>query len=233
MQLSEDVAPPAAGRSRRGSPRGAGIASLPWNQPFVKGTDTPRKAQKGELEGGGIFTTSSLHHTTLVHTCVRFTCPGRHAEGQEHGLQREKRGRQNRAPRPRSRATRPTRPRPAGPAQGPSSRGAGGTGRPEARGKGPSRSLKTLLFPDKDNVKADFRPEEHGEGQSPSWDPAPWAVWATAQRPWKWETVNISHVADGDTRPVPTRPSEGPGPVTRTKLVPEQILGVSPKALGR
>lgn len=39
---------------------------------------------------GVIFTTTSLHDTTLVHMCVRFTCPGRDSESQEHGLRREK-----------------------------------------------------------------------------------------------------------------------------------------------
>lgn len=46
------------------------------------------KLRKGELEGRVIFTTASLHDTTLVHMCVRFTCPGRDSEGQEHGLHR-------------------------------------------------------------------------------------------------------------------------------------------------
>lgn len=39
-------APHAIGRAREGSSRVAGIASLQWNQWFVKGTDTPGKAQK-------------------------------------------------------------------------------------------------------------------------------------------------------------------------------------------
>ena len=65
------------------------------------------KLRKVNSREGGIFTTTSLHHTTLVHTCVRFTCPGRDAEGQEHGL------------RGRREAVRAERPRPAGPALGP------------------------------------------------------------------------------------------------------------------
>lgn len=33
-----------------------------------------------------IFTTTSLHHTTLVLICIRFTCPRCYSEGQEDGL---------------------------------------------------------------------------------------------------------------------------------------------------
>lgn len=40
----------------------------------------------GPLEALASPPTTSLHHTTLGHACVRFTCPGRDAEGQEHGL---------------------------------------------------------------------------------------------------------------------------------------------------
>lgn len=35
-----------------------------------------------------IFTTTSLHDTTLVHIGNRFTCPSGYSKGQEHGLQR-------------------------------------------------------------------------------------------------------------------------------------------------
>lgn len=51
----------------------------------MTGTGAPGKAQRGTE--GRIFTPTSLHYTTLAHTGVRFTCPGRQAEGQEHGLQ--------------------------------------------------------------------------------------------------------------------------------------------------
>lgn len=33
-----------------------------------------------------IFTTTSLHHTTLVLICIRFTCPRCYSEGQEDRL---------------------------------------------------------------------------------------------------------------------------------------------------
>lgn len=32
------------------------------------------------------FPTTSLHHTTLVLICIRFTCPRCYSEGQEDGL---------------------------------------------------------------------------------------------------------------------------------------------------
>lgn len=35
-----------------------------------------------------IFTTTSLHHTTLVLICIRFTCPRCYSEGQEDRLVR-------------------------------------------------------------------------------------------------------------------------------------------------
>lgn len=50
------------------------------------------KLRKGELEGRSHIYHTSLHDTTLVHMGVRFTCPGRDAEGQEHGLQRRREG---------------------------------------------------------------------------------------------------------------------------------------------
>lgn len=64
------------------------------------------KLRKGEAKGRSHIYHTSLHDTTLVHMGVRFTCPGRDAEGQEHGLQREKRGRQS--PRPHAHPDPPT-----------------------------------------------------------------------------------------------------------------------------
>lgn len=58
---------------------------------LLKGQTHQEKLRKGELKGRSHIYHTSLHDTTLVHVCVSFTCPGRHAEGQEHGLQREKR----------------------------------------------------------------------------------------------------------------------------------------------
>lgn len=40
-----------------------------------------------------IFTTTSLHDTTLVHICNRFTCPSSYSKGQEHRLQQVRRNR--------------------------------------------------------------------------------------------------------------------------------------------
>ena len=74
---------------------------------WLRGHTHQEKLRKVNSREGGIFTTTSLHHTTLVHTCVRFTCPGRDAEGQEHGL------------RGRREAVRAERPRPVGPALDP------------------------------------------------------------------------------------------------------------------
>lgn len=71
---------------------------------MLKGQTHREKLRKGELKGRSHIYHTSLHDTTLVHVCVSFTCPGRHAEGQEHGLQREKR----RASEPRQPAPHPT-----------------------------------------------------------------------------------------------------------------------------
>ena len=86
--------PGATGGSRRGSPRGAGIASLPWNQALVTEAHTPGKAQKGELEGRRHI----YHHVTAPHnTCAhvrevylpRARCgrPGTRAAGEKRGRQ--------------------------------------------------------------------------------------------------------------------------------------------------
>lgn len=48
-----------------------------------------------------IFTTKSLHHTTLVLICIRFTCPRCYSEGQEDGLaERQKQTTVRRTPEP-------------------------------------------------------------------------------------------------------------------------------------
>lgn len=77
------------------------LASLPCRGigHSLKEQTHQEKLRKGEAKGRSHIYHTSLHDTTLVHTGVRFTCPGRDAEGQEHGLQREKRGRQNPWPR--------------------------------------------------------------------------------------------------------------------------------------
>lgn len=69
------------------------LAPLPWSgiSNLLKDQTHWEKLQKGE-QGGAIFTTTSLHDTTLVYMGVRFTCPGCDSEGQEHRLQWEKRG---------------------------------------------------------------------------------------------------------------------------------------------
>lgn len=69
------------------------LAPLPCSgiSNLLKDQAHQEKLQKGE-QGGAIFTTTSLHDTTLVYMGVRFTCPGCDSEGQEHRLQWEKRG---------------------------------------------------------------------------------------------------------------------------------------------
>lgn len=76
---------------------------------LLKGQTHWEKLRKGELKGRSHIYHTSLHDTTLVHVCVSFTCPGRHSEGQEHRLQREKRrasdpGHDQTPPWPRPRA---------------------------------------------------------------------------------------------------------------------------------
>ena len=106
-QLSEDVGPRATGGSRRGSPRGAGIASLPWNQALVTGTHTPGKAQKGELEGRRHI----YHHVTAPHNTW--------ARVREVYLPRARCGRPGTRAVGRGEAVRAERPRPVGPAPDP------------------------------------------------------------------------------------------------------------------
>ena len=86
------------------SPPCRGISGL------LKGQTHREKLRKGELKGRSHIYHTSLHDTTLVHVCVSFTCPGRHSEGQEHGLQRDKRRRQHPGPPPLP--SHPRRPRP-------------------------------------------------------------------------------------------------------------------------
>lgn len=43
---------------------------------------------KSKRSSNVIFTTTSLHDTTLVHIGNRFTCPSGYSKGQEHGLWR-------------------------------------------------------------------------------------------------------------------------------------------------
>lgn len=63
------------------------LAPLPWSgiSNLLKDQTHREKLQKGE-QGGAIFTTTSLHDTTLVYMGVRFTCPRCDSEGQEHRL---------------------------------------------------------------------------------------------------------------------------------------------------
>lgn len=149
---------------------------------LLKGQTHQEKLRKGELKGRSHIYHTSLHDTTLVHVCVSFTCPGRHAEGQEHGLQQEKR-----------RVSEPRQPAPsAAPALalalaalGCLNRGAGDLGpkagypaahgtKPgwTARGSGkvPSRFVKRCYFQIKSKVNTDSRTADYapqmGVGQS-------------------------------------------------------------------
>ena len=196
-QLSEDVGPRATGGSRRGSPRGAGIASLPWNQALVTGTHTPGKAQKGELEGRRHI----YHHVTAPHnTCAhvrevylpRARCgrPGTRAAG-------EKRGRQGRA----STASGPS----AGPCPGELAVGA-----PRRKAQGRHAPLRWHYFHIEIGVKGHFRAviqalrtwgrTEPGLGSSR------WFGWAAGLR--RGSGDRLSRAA-GDTGPVTPLPSEG------------------------
>lgn len=154
------------------------------------------KLRKVNSREGGIFTTTSLHHTTLVHTCVRFTCPGRDAEGQEHGL----RGRREavRADRPRQRAQRRTLSWGAGP------------GRPEAGGRGPSCSIEPASFPHRNRCKSSFQSRDSGprtQGRTePGQGSSRWVTWAAGLR--RGSGGRLSQAA-GDTGPMAPRPSEG------------------------
>lgn len=72
----------------------ASLASLPCRGigHSLKEQTHQEKLRKGEAKGRSHIYHTSLHDTTLVHMGVRFTCPGRDAEGQEHGLRWEKTG---------------------------------------------------------------------------------------------------------------------------------------------
>lgn len=196
-QLSEDVGPGATGGSRRGSPRGAGIASLPWNQALVTEAHTPGKAQKGELEGRRHI----YHHVTAPHnTCAhvrevylpRARCgrPGTRAAG-------EKRGRQGRP----STASGPS----AGPCPGELA-----LGDPRREAEGLRAPQRQHYFHIETGVKAHFRaaiqaPRTQGRTE-PGWGSSRWVTWAAGLR--RGSGDRLSRAA-GDTGPVAPRPSEG------------------------
>ena len=115
---------------------------------WLRGHTHQEKLRKVNSREGGIFTTTSLHHTTLGHACVRFTCPGRDAEGQEHGLWAEERpsGLSVHGQWAQRRTL---------------SRGAG-RARPAAEGRRPSCSVKTALFPHRNRYKSSFQSRDSG-----------------------------------------------------------------------
>lgn len=114
----DSVPPPLGYRqgSRRGLPCRWRVFPAVESVVRERDTHTGKSSEKVNPREGVIFTTS-LHDTTLVHMCVSFTCPGRHTEGQEHGLQREKRGRRTHAGGSRGRLSRPE-PAQHGPSRG-------------------------------------------------------------------------------------------------------------------
>lgn len=63
------------------------ICAKSWKIKQIKAKDSNngKNYNKEKL----IFTTTSLHHTTLVLICIRFTCPRCYSEGQENRLEGE------------------------------------------------------------------------------------------------------------------------------------------------